>query len=189
MEMGLAQALLTLVLNRTPATTQVMQFAGIVWGDTPAAVDTKLRAGGFTPADKDGEDIGFRGSFAGYEGTGWVYFAKGKAVKTIFVIRPAAEQVLPTYDRVRSWLTRQYGKTTHQMETYDAPYAKGDGRALEALREGKSFIGTAWREGPDTGPLDASSPGVILRAGKDLAVRLSYEGPGWSDEVKRRQGR
>jgi hypothetical protein len=188
MDMGLAQALLTLVLHRAPA-VQVMQFAGIVWGDTPAAVDAKLRANGFTPAGKDGEDIGFRGTFAGYDGEGWVYFAKGRAVKTTFVIRPAPDQVLAIYDRIRSYLARQYGKTPHALESFEAPYERGDGHELEALRAGKAFIGSAWREGPDAGPLVPSEPGVILRAGRDLDVRVSYEGAGWGDEVKRRQGR
>jgi hypothetical protein len=184
--MRFAHALLTLALNRSAEPPQTLQFAGILWGDTPKVVEGKLRSSGFDPAAKDGEDIGFRGRVAGYDGDGWIYFARGKAVKAIFIIRPEPEQVLGVYDRLRTQLSRQYGKPRTQLEAYRAPYAKGDGRETEALRTGFADIGTVWKEPTDTTPIKATDPGIILRAAKDMTVKLSFESVAWHDEMQRR---
>jgi hypothetical protein len=186
MTMRFASMLVALGVLRASSAPQTMRFAGIQWGDTPAAVDAKLRSHGFAPLARDGDDIGFRGRVAGYDGDGWVYFAGGHAVKTQFIIASTAARVLSTYDDVRRWVARQYGATRHQTEIYQPPYARGDGRTIEALQAGKVFIGSAWKDGPDTGPLEGSDPGIIVRATKELRVTVSFEGPGWTAEARRR---
>jgi hypothetical protein len=129
----------------------------------------------------DQGDIAFHGRIAGHDGTGWVYLARGRAVKATFSIRTDPAQVLGTYDRLRSALVRQYGQTSHGAELFEAPFAQGDGRALEALGAGKGMIATAWRE-------EESDPnvGLVLMIGRDLAVKLSFEGPEWHAEAQRR---
>jgi hypothetical protein len=164
-----------------------MEFAAIGWGDDRSTVEEKLRTASFSIAGEEGGDVAFRGRVAGYDGEGWAYFAKGHAVKVVFIVRPPPNQVLGTYDGLRSWLVRDYGQTRHEVESYQAPYAAGDGRALEALRAGRAIIASAWKDGPESGRLSASDPGVILRVGSDLTVKLAYEGPGWTKEVARRR--
>ena len=36
----------------------------------------------------------------------------------------------------------------HSVALFTLPYREGDGRAIDALREGKAVIATAWREKP-----------------------------------------
>src|SRR5690242_8059807 len=112
--MRLAKALLTFGLLRPTLPPQTFSFAGVRWGDSPTVVETKLRAEGFAIAGHDGADVAFRGRVAGYDGEGWIYFASGHAVKALFIVSPPPAQVMGTYDRLRSWVTRQYGSTRHQ---------------------------------------------------------------------------
>lgn len=163
-----------------------MQFAEIRWGDTPATADAKLRAHGFKPIAHDGEDIGFHGRIAGHDGDGWIFFAGGHAVKAQFIVQSTPAQVIATYDDMRRWVTKQYGPTKHQLETYDAPYARGDGHEVDALQAGKVFLGTAWKDGDPTGALQGDDPGIIVRATKELRVTVSFEGPAWKAEARRR---
>ena len=184
--MGLTDALLAAV-HRAHRPRQTMRFADIAWGDSPRTVENKLRAAGFTPGEHDGDDVGFTGTYASYDGHGWVYMSRRRAVKVMFVIRPEPDQVLGAYDWIDRLLVRQYGRTPHRVESFMAPYASGDGRELEALRAGKATIAAAWKEGEDGTPLRAADPGVILRATSDLAVRLSYESAAWGAEAERRK--
>lgn len=185
--MRLARALLTLSLFRPAAPKQTLRFADITWGDAPATVERKLVAGGFTLAGTDNGDVGFRGRVASYDGDGWIYFARGHAVKALFVVRPAAPQVVGIYERMRAALLRQYGPTRHNLEAYAAPYARGDGHEADALRAGKLTLACAWRDGPDDGPLKGDDPGIILRATPEMSVKLSFEGPAWTAESARRR--
>jgi hypothetical protein len=169
------------------SSSQTLRFAGIVWGDSASTVERKLAAAGFTLAGVDAGDVGFRGRVAGYDGDGWIYFAKRAAVKALFVVRPAPEHLVGTYERMRIVLLREYGQTRHQLASYQAPYARGDGREVEALQGGKLALATAWKDGPDTGDLKADDPGIILRVTRDLKVYLSFEGPGWTAEAARRR--
>lgn len=185
--MRLAKALMTLALFR-PAAPQTLRFADVTWGDAPATVERKLRAGGFAPGHIDDEgDMPFHGRVAGYEGDGWIYFANGRAVKTLFVVRPTPDQALGTYDRMRATLLREHGPTRHQVALYTPPFAKGDGHDLDAVRAGKLYIATVWRDGPDDRPLQGSDPGIILHVTRDLTVNLAFEGPGWTAETARRR--
>ena len=166
-----------------PAMPHAYQFAGIRWGDDAKVVKEKLRAAGHAIEAVDEGDIAFRGRVSGYEGTGWVYFAGKGATKVTFTVRPAPNDVLDVYDRLRSAFLRQYGATPHVVERFDAPYAKGDGKAAEAIQLGHTFIATAWRENSENAEV-----GFIILVTKDPGVRLSYEGPAWHAEAQRRRG-
>ncbi|MEP6692934.1 MAG: hypothetical protein ABJD07_17385, partial [Gemmatimonadaceae bacterium] len=179
--MGLTHILVALGLSHAPQPARYPEFARITWGDSPTVVKTKLKASGYILDGDDNGDIAFHGRSLGFDGTGWVYFAKGAAVKAIFVVRPGAEKALDTYDRLRKALTRAEGPSTYTLENEEAPFAKGDGRMLEAIAAGHGFLSCAWKVGPKD-----TDMGLVLITQKDASVKLSYEGPGWHDEFQRR---
>ncbi len=179
--MGLAHLLVALGLSHAPAPSSYPQFARITWGDTPAIVKSKLKANGYVVDADDNGDIAFHGRALGFDGTGWVYFAKGSAVKAIFVARPGAPHTLDCYDRMRKALVRSEGAPTYTLESEEAPFVKGDGRMIEAIAARKGFLSSAWKVGPKD-----TAMGLVLIAQKDASVKMSYEGPGWHDELARR---
>lgn len=183
--MQLGRALLTLGLFRSIGVppVELPRFAGITWEDRQVTVERKLVAAGYALAGTDAGDLAFRGKLAGYDGEGWVYFAAdGKAAKVIFTVRPREERLLDTYDRMRRSLIRTYGDAKG-VEIFTPPYARDDGRTLEAIREGKAIIATAWK-------LQARDDmGTLLQVRQELTIRASYEGPNWAAEIRRRSGR
>ena len=179
--MSIARMLRTFTLGRGAARANVLHFAGVGWGDPLATVQRKLHEAGHVVDGTDAGDIAFHGRVFGYAGTGWVYFARGAALKVTFSVRPQLADVLRTYDHLRSALRRQYGPTPHVAELFEPPFARNDGRELEGIPLGKVFLATAWREQPEVADV-----GLILLVTRELAVKLSYEGPGWTAEAQRR---
>ncbi len=179
--MGLTHLLVALGLSHSGAPTRYPEFARIKWGDSPATVSSKLVASGYIVDANDKGDIAFHGKAFGFAGQGWVYFAKGTAAKAIFVVRPGAADAVGTYDRLRKAITREEGAPTYTLENELPPFAKGDGRMLEAIAAGQGFLSSAWKVGPKD-----TEMGLVLVTQKDASVKLSYEGPAWHDEYQRR---
>ncbi len=182
--MRLAHLLVALGVSRAPAAhdNPALRFADILWGDPVAVAKEKLQANGYAIDGMQGSDLTFHGRFHGYDGRGMLYLAEGRVVRAFLSIEPTPAQALVTYDRIRKDLLRQLGPTPLNAERYTAPYVKGDGREVDALREGKLQLALGWMAGknPDEG-------GCFVEMGKDLTLFIVYEGPKWHAERLRRK--
>ncbi|MDQ6828391.1 MAG: hypothetical protein M3081_05940 [Gemmatimonadota bacterium] len=182
--MRLAHLLVALGVSRSPAAADnpALRFADILWGDPVAVAKEKLKSNGYVVEGMQGNDLTFRGRFHGYDGRGMIYLADGRVVRTFFSIEPPPAQALVTFDRIRKDLLRQLGPATFNVEHYNAPYVKGDGREVEALQQGQLRVALAWQAGknPDEG-------GCFVEMGKDLTLFVVYEGPKWHAERLRRK--
>jgi hypothetical protein len=175
-------SLLGSLLKKTPHS--VLTFADIQWGDSIETARQKLAAAGFSVDGVDQGDIYFHGTFATYPITGWVWLTQEKhptVQKVSFPVIPEEPELFIAFDRVKRALVQKLGPTPHAHEMFEKPYVNGDGRVLEALREGKALIGMFWREHEDN-----IHVGCVFRITPDLQIKVSFEGPGWQEEIRRR---
>jgi hypothetical protein len=169
---------------RAKAPASALAFANIQWGDSSDTAQKKLVAGGYVVDGVDQGDVYFHGSFAGYPVTGWVWLTQDKhptVQKVSFTVAPEEADLFIGFDRVRRALVHQMGPTPHTPEIFEAPFTNGDGRVLEALRANKAIIGMFWREHEDN-----IYVGCVMRITPDLNIKIAFEGPGWQDELNRR---
>lgn len=76
------------------------------------------------------------------------------------------------YEEVKKGLREAYGKPTLDVAEFEVPYARGDGREIEAIKKGKATFITGWENA-------GSSGGVFLFLDGDADVAISWEAPGW----------
>jgi len=77
------------------------------------------------------------------------------------------------YDEVKRGLTETYGPPTYDIAEFTAPYARGDGREVEAIKAGKATFITGWENTDSDG-------GMFLFLDRDADVAISWEAPGWN---------
>ncbi len=76
------------------------------------------------------------------------------------------------YEEVRKGLLNAYRQPTLDVAEFEAPYARGDRRVIEAIKKGKATFITVWENPGSTG-------GVFLFLDQDADIAISWEAPGW----------
>jgi len=90
------------------------------------------------------------------------------------VVYPSSETtVVPRYDNYRKVLFRRYGTPDTAVEYYASPYAKGDGKEIEAISTENAFYFTEWQFNDNC----LASVSIL----KNLDVCLSFKNPVYAD--------
>jgi hypothetical protein len=162
------------------------RFADLVWGSSPTEVRAGLVAKGYQDiaADKDG-DLGFRGTVLETPVVGRALFAGAKLSAVTVILVTADKDCRSMYSRMKEVLTAKYGPPTQALEFFTSPYYKGDGFEDQAIRLGKGHFDVFWSTPPES--RDTEGDDLWLGITDRLAVRIQYESPTWSEELKRRQ--
>jgi len=93
------------------------------------------------------------------------------------VIYPASENTaIPKYENFRAVLFRRYGMPDTAVEYFVSPFAKGDGREIEAISTDNAFYFTQWNFGDEN-----LASVTILR---NFNVCLSFESPVFRDRQR-----
>lgn len=77
------------------------------------------------------------------------------------------------YEEMKGALSGLYGEPSYDVVTFEAPYAQGDGREIEAVRAEKATYSAGWQNQGQEG-------GVFLYLDRDADVAVSWEAPEWS---------
>lgn len=156
-------------------------FARIPWGSGSARVQEGMRQAGFTLIESDSTgDMLWEGRIAGERADVLVTMAPGGMAGVSAFVTPPAGGSLRTYGAVRDLLAAEHGAPSSTVESYSAPYTRGDGRAEEAIRARKARVGSLWGTSADNQ--------VALLVSEDLAVVLRYYSPALAPEEARRRG-
>jgi hypothetical protein len=183
-----------------PSRPAQFSLGGVPWGIAADSVTTLIEPRGynFNSVDADG-DLWFDGVL--YRSATRVYAfmapeqraagktvataaaaAGGKLVKFRVFINTADEDALRVYEAARAELVKQYGAPKETEEEYQAPYRRGDGKQLAAIRAGKANLRTYWL------PSDrARTQHVSVSVTDRLTVVVDYDGPAWERESVRRR--
>jgi hypothetical protein len=81
------------------------------------------------------------------------------------------------YEEVKKGLLEAYGQPTLDVAEFEAPYARGDGREIEAIKNDKATFITGWENPGSTG-------GVFLFLDQDADIAISWEAPGWDAHLE-----
>lgn len=76
------------------------------------------------------------------------------------------------YAEAKQGLTEVYGPPTFDTAEFRASYELGDGREVEALKEGRATFFVGWENTNSEG-------GVFLFIDRDADLAISWEAPGW----------
>jgi hypothetical protein len=85
----------------------------------------------------------------------------------------SAATAIPKYQNYRIALYRRYGAPDTAVEYFADPYAKGDGKEIEAINTENAFYFTEWQFGDNC----LASVSIL----KNLDVCLSFKNPVYSD--------
>lgn len=77
------------------------------------------------------------------------------------------------FEEMKGALRELYGAPSYDIAEFEAPYARGDGRELEALRAEKATYSAGWQNSGQEG-------GVFLYLDRDADLAVSWEAPEWS---------
>jgi hypothetical protein len=84
--------------------------------------------------------------------------------------------VIPKYEHYRAVLFRRYGMSDTAVQFFEEPYARGDGREIEAIQTDNAFYFTEWEF--EDGCL------VSLSILNTLEVCLSFMNPAFADQAR-----
>ena len=162
---------------------QEFHFAGLQWGSGPDVVKAALASQGlaYVAADSVG-DLSFSGQIIGRNATALAWMSQGRLVRLDVRFAPAPHTALPIYREVRYALLDKYGPPSKSTETFDPPYAFGDGKEDEALAKEKGHFIAMW--GASGGNIGQS---LLLFIDTRPAVVLLYASPEWNAEEQRRK--
>ncbi|HET9294578.1 MAG TPA: hypothetical protein VFO06_09820 [Gemmatimonadales bacterium] len=158
-------------------------FAGTTWGESEDETKARITAAGFEFSRKDSlGDLVFDGEAMGYASR--VYARQtpiGELVSVIVLLRTPDQEAIPTWRAMLHILTEKYGQPTAVLERFESPYKQGDGKAEQAILEGKGAISASWGR---------EEEGLMrLEVTDKLAVRVAYESKDWPQESDRRTGK
>lgn len=159
------------------AFAQQPTFADLAWGSSIAATAKQLKVKGFsTKVDSDG-DLRFEGTLLSHRCVGFAVFGNEKLLKVQVAIATPDHKARGVYSDLRETLINKYGEATDTFEFFLDPYYDGDGYEEQAIRVGKGHFATYW------------GSALSIEITEKLAVRLSYESPGWEAESERRKNK
>jgi hypothetical protein len=156
------------------------RFADIPWGTSAAGVEKAITALGMKLQKKHDEgDAMYEGRLFDQDAFVLTMMSAKGLVKVEVGLGTPDDVAVGVYRNLVSTLTSKYGKPDESVETYEAPYAKGDGFETLAIQSGKATLKTVW--------LPQTAPSALLVTVTDkLLVRLVYESDDWAAESGRR---
>jgi hypothetical protein len=176
-----AVALAVLCLAGVSASVGAQQaFGDLQWGSRPTAVREHLSSQGYRYQGQsvDGEEV-FGGRLMGHPASVLPIYADDKLVRVLVVIRADANRSLATYRAAVEQLSSIYGPPDRQVESYESPYAAGDGQEEAAIATDKATIGAVWDKA-------VRLTAVVQNDGQ---TAVAYDGPGWQADDARRHKR
>lgn len=168
-----------------PSRPAEFSLAGIPWGIGADSVRALMEPRGynFNSVDSDG-DLVFDGMLMRMPTRVYAFMGEERLVRFRVAMMTPDPDAIPTYARARTELVKRYGAPKETIEEYEAPYAKGDGRAEEAVAKGKATIRSYWIVGQG-----ARQQHIAVGVTDRLTVLIDYDGPTWEKEsVRRRRG-
>ena len=201
---GLALVAAPALARRGDETRQVVEdkritFAGIAWFSPADSVRAQLARRGFHIVPETREAVVAQGrSFErptvvhavlddSLRVVRWEITLLSEAEKSIAGVAPdpADEpftQMKRVYDDVVSECTSRYGRPLDDVESYEFPYDKGDGRGMEALHDHKATIRSTWHA-------RRSGDRLLVEMDPDVNVVLTYTSTAWSGFQTRQRHR
>jgi hypothetical protein len=167
-----------------PSRPAEFSLAGIPWGITTDSLSALMSPRGYNynKTDKDGDAL-YDGVLYRTPTRVFAFMAQQKLTKFRVVINTPDEKAIAMYNNARAELVKQYGPPKETIEEYEAPYAKGDNKQLQAFRDQKAAMRSYWL------PSGSRTSLVSIMVSSNLAVLVDYESTGWDREsVRRRQG-
>lgn len=148
-------------------------FWDIPWGTSIERATAIFNDRGFS-SDVDGNCLIAQASYEGEDAMIMLLFNRANRLYSGNVIYSSTETTaLPKYDNYRKVLFRRYGSPNTAVELFESPYAKGDGKEIEAIKTENAFYFTEWLFG------DSCQASVsILRS---LDVCLTFKNPAYAD--------
>ena len=165
-----------------PSRPAEFSLAGVPWGVSADSVSALMPARGYAynKTDEDG-DLWFDGRLFRWPSRVYAFMGQQRLVKFRVLINTPDENAIATYQTARAELIKQYGQPRETTEEYDAPYAKGDGKSMKAVKEGKARMETYWI------PSGSRTSHVSIEVTSNLAVLVDYDSPAWDKEMVRRR--
>jgi hypothetical protein len=157
--------------TQTPAAPGDVAFAGVAWGDAPAAVQGKLEAAGFTSFSGADQDVPvYRGELVGIQALVLPSFAAGRTLNLMTVlVKAGPDSSRAAYERIVQVISGKYGGPNSVVREYSAPYAEGDGRTAEGITAGKIRLSTSWALRNEL---------IVVSIGRGHDVVVSYQPTG-----------
>ena len=148
-------------------------FWDIPWGTSIERAEAIFDERGFTSFREEGSLI-THAIYEREEATILLIFNKVNRFYSGNVIYSSSESsAIPKYNNYRKVLFRRYGMPDTSVEYYAEPYAKGDGREIEAINSENAFYFTEWHFNDDC----LASVSIL----KGLDVCLTFENPIYAD--------
>jgi hypothetical protein len=152
------------------------------WGASPDSVTSTIEPHGYNynSTDTDG-DMLFDGTLFRMPTRLYAFMGNQHLVKVRVFMNTPDEDAFSVYQNVRAELIKQYGAPRETIEEYEAPYRKGDGKELAAVKAGKAAIATHWVQP------GSRTPHIAVAITEKLTVVVDYEGTAWEKESLRRR--
>lgn len=165
-----------------PARPAEFSLAGIPWGISADSTTALISPRGYNynKTDEDG-DLWYDGMVYRTPTRIYGFMAGDQLVRFRMVLITPDETAITTYATARAELVKQFGVPKETIEEYEAPYARGDEKQIEAFRAEKATMRTYWL--PASGPMSL----VSIQVSEDLTVFVDYESAAWNKEMVRRR--
>jgi hypothetical protein len=159
---------------------QEFLFASTPWGADERQVIRSIEAAGFRYRQKDADgDLEFSGRVMDHSTKIFAFISRQTGVLTSVQVNIGTpdEKARDVFRRMRDSLIAKYGQPNDDYAFFQKPYFEGDGFEAQAIRQGKGHFASFWK---------GRNSGLMVRITDQLAVRVLYEGPAASGELRRR---
>ena len=149
-------------------------FWDIPWGTSIEQAEAIFQERGFQTI-REGNSVISQAKYEGEEAVIVLLFNKVNRFYCGNVIYSSAETTaIPKFNNYRKVLFRRYGMPDTAVEYFEAPYTKGDGKEIEAIRSENAFYFTEWNFNDDC----LASVSIL----SNLDVCLTFRNPAYSDQ-------
>ena len=139
-----------------------------------------IEAAGFRYRQKDADgDLEFTGRVMDHSTKIFAFISRQTGALTSVQVNIGTpdEKARDVFRRMRESLIAKFGQPSDDYAFFQKPYYDGDGFETQAIRQGKGHFASFWK---------GRNSGLMVRITDQLAVRVLYEGPQASGELRRR---
>jgi len=152
---------------------KLSHFWDIPWGTSIEQAEAIFDERGLT-SFKDGNCLITQGTYERENATIILLFNRMNRLYCANVVyESSGDRVLSHYDKYRKVLYRRYGAPDTAVEYYSKPYAKGDGREIEAIQTDNAFHFTEWAFSDEC----LASVSIL----KNINICLTFKNPAYAD--------
>jgi hypothetical protein len=167
------------------AQSEYASFGNIPFGSTSAEVQKAMGDKGYEyeGPGRFGDDT-FTGKIGAYTSDIHGYYDDAaKLEKWTVNLETPDEDVLAEFESVVKDFTARFGLPIKATRAETDPFSIGDGKVAEAVKAKKATFFAFWNQKGDKENV------VDIEITEDATVLISYEGPGWSAYVDRRDAK